>query len=152
MLKKNYKDILIARCELYSKQLGIKTPIIIWSNEERKLFPTFIWGKRSTNYLGECCCYANLIYIAYDKHRTIEELDSTLRHELIHMRNPELGCGTPTKLTKDKRGNLVVTTMQNHSLKFESKMHDIKIGKTLKKFNSSAFVDKNLINQFILVL
>ena len=151
-MKKNYKPELINRCKLYSKQLGIKAPGIIWSNEERKSFPTFIWGKRSVKSLGERCLYANFIYIAYDEHKTLDELDSTLRHELIHIRFPEFGCGTRIRWTKDKRGNLIGKTMQNHSLKFESKMHDLKIGKIWKKFNSSAFIDKNLINNFILVL
>ena len=151
-MKKNYKPALITRCKLYSKHLGIKAPRIVWSNEERKLFPTFVWGKRSVKSLGERCLYGNMIYIAYDEHKTLDKLDSTLIHELIHIRFPEFGCGTRIRWTKDKRGNLIGKTMQNHSLKFESKMHDLKIGKTWKKFNSSAFIDKNLINQFILVL
>ena len=152
MTKKNYKPELIDRCKLFSKQLGLKSPRIVWTNKERRLFPTFIWGKRSVKSLGERCLFANMIYIAYDKHKTLDELDSTLRHELIHVRHPEFGCGTRIRWTKDKRGNLIGKTMQNHSLKFESKMHDLKIGKTWKKFNSSAFVDENLINNFILVL
>ena len=151
-MKKNYKHTLIDRCTLYSKQLGIKAPRIVWSNEERKSFPTFIWGKRSVKYLGERCLYANMIYIAYDKYKTLDELDSTLRHELIHIRFSELGCGTRTRWTKDKHGNLIGRKMVNHSLKFESMMHDLKIGKTWKKFNSSAFVDENLIIRFLLVL
>ena len=152
MTKKNYKHTLIDRCKLYSKHLGIKTPQIVWSNEERKSFPTFFWGKRNVKKLGERCLFANMIYVAYDKRKTLEELDSTLRHELIHVRFPEFGCGTRIRWTNDKRGNLIGRTMQNHSLKFESMMHDLKIGKTWKKFNSSAFTDKNLINQFLLVL
>ena len=144
LTKKNYKPELIDRCKLYSKQLGIKAPRIVWSNEERKSFPIFVWGKRSVKSLGERCLYANMIYIAYDQHKTLDDLDSTLIHELIHIRFPEFGCGTRIRWTKDKRGNLIGSTMQNHSLKFE-----YFFGKIDFKSNNKEFILPNFFIFFI---
>jgi hypothetical protein len=109
--------ILYKRLVKYCKQLGVTPiPIIAWSkNECIELAPKE--RKEGKNTLGRCFYRKPLIYIAYNKHTGIRELDNTLRHELIHYRF----TGVP------------------HGISFEKKMLELKRGKIWKAFDRLAW-------------
>ncbi len=113
------KILLLERVDKYCKQLGV-TPIpkIVWNrNELKEVRP----DKRrvSKNTLGECYFAEPLIYINYPRHKGLIQLDSTLRHELIHYRF----TGIP------------------HGKKFHKKMKELKAGMTWKDFDRNKWRD-----------
>tara|TARA_B100001750_G_scaffold219566_1_gene206528 strand:- start:14 stop:628 length:615 start_codon:yes stop_codon:yes gene_type:complete len=111
------QQIIIQRLNQYCKQMGIPDkdiPTIVWSKEEFRQHPVYSTqrGMASKKTLGRCCILEKLIYISYAKHKTLRELDKTLRHELIHYRFFSL----------------------NHGKEFDKRMMQLKNGETWGAF------------------
>ena len=92
------QQIIMQRLNKYCKQLGIPKkdiPTIVFTKEEFMKHPAYSLktGMAGPTTLGRCLTFQKLIYIAYSKHKTLRELDETLRHELIHYRFIELRHG-----------------------------------------------------------
>ena len=118
------QKILLERLELYCKRLGVPVPRIVWTKKEMKKLDKFYRGPRhGRGVRGYCCKRINCIYIAYARHHTLKDLEHTLLHELIHFRFPSL----------------------QHGPKFEAKIKELKIGKTIwPAFDRAKFVAKQI--------
>ncbi len=115
---------------IYLKQLGVDAvPEIIWTRKEAIALRRagVVKFKNKKNWLGWCVKSSNHICIYYSKHKTLQQLLNTLRHELVHYRFPELDHGTDHNSAKYQEFNLVVK--------------ELKDGKNWPKFDRNEFVN-----------
>ena len=118
-LRTRKQIIMYKRLVNYCKQLNVTPiPLTAWSRKElQEKRPNE--RKVSRHTLGECYYSQPLIYIAYNKHSGIRQLDHTLRHELIHYRF----TGIP------------------HGVNFEKKAKELKQGKIFKSFDRTKWLE-----------
>ena len=115
---------------IYLKQLGVDVaPHIIWTKKDADELRRAgaVKFKNRKNRLGWCSMFSNHICIYYSKHKTLQQLLNTLRHELIHYRFPELDHGTDHNGAK--------------YLEFDFMVKELKDGKNWPKFDRNEFVN-----------
>ncbi|MBA7710294.1 hypothetical protein ES703_119234 [subsurface metagenome] len=108
---------VIKQVKHYCELLCVKPPRVIltaaeyerWKAEERIRCGWVRVGRSDRHYLGVCHHSSNMIVVFLKRLRNLKAVDTTIRHELIHLTKPSYGHRTDVfyeRMEQLKRGKI----------------------------------------------